>query len=68
MSEPKNPVFRHADDEKWQEVRALELPTGRASVWEKWLAFTPRFLSLYARWNELNPPRASKQLLLFGDN
>ena len=45
------PEFRHVDDEKWQEVRALKLPTGKASVWEKWLAFTPSFLSLYARWD-----------------
>ncbi len=29
--------FRHLDDEKWQEVRAIELPTGRASAREKWL-------------------------------
>ena len=28
--------FRHLDDEKWQEVRALELPGGRVSVKEKW--------------------------------
>ena len=46
-----SPRFRHADDEKWQEVRALQLPSGRASVWEKWLEFTPDFLCLYAKWD-----------------
>ena len=45
------PRFRHVDDEKWQEVRALELPTGPAMVREKWLEFTPRVLSLYAKWD-----------------
>ena len=57
MSEPPGPKeggeprFRHVDDEKWQEVRALELPTGPAMVREKWLEFTPRVLSLYAKWD-----------------
>ena len=45
------PRFRHVDDEKWQEVRAVELPTGPAMVREKWLEFTPRVLSLYAKWD-----------------
>lgn len=43
--------FRHVDEEKWQEVRALQLPSGRAGVWEKWLEFTPKFLCLYAKWD-----------------
>ena len=43
--------FRHAEDEKWQEVRAQEQAGQRASVWEKWLEFTPNFLCLYARWD-----------------
>jgi group II intron reverse transcriptase/maturase len=30
--------------------------------------FDDRLVNLYRRWNELNPPRASKQLLLFGDD
>ena len=49
--EAKQPKFRHADEEKWHEVRAVELPTGRASVWEKWLEFTPSFLCLHAKWD-----------------
>ena len=43
--------FRHADDEKWQDVRALEIDGRRAVVREKWLDFTPGFLSLYAKWD-----------------
>ncbi len=43
--------FRHLDDEKWQEVRALELPSGRVSVKEKWFEFSDKFLSLYAKWD-----------------
>ena len=43
--------FRHTDDEKWQEVRAIQLGDRRASVWEKWLEFTPDFLCLYAKWD-----------------
>ncbi len=45
------PRFRHANDEKWQDVRAIELPTGPAVVREKWLEFTPRVLCLYAKWD-----------------
>ena len=48
MPEPR---FRHTDDEKWQEVRAIQLGDRRASVWEKWLEFTPDFLCLYAKWD-----------------
>ena len=43
--------FRHADQEKWQEVRALQIGDRRVSVFEKWLEFTPDFLCLYARWD-----------------
>ena len=43
--------FRHADQEKWQEVRALQIGDRRASVFEKWLEFTPDCLCLYARWD-----------------
>ena len=50
------PVYRHLDDPDvpWQQVRAVRRADGeRASVWEKWLAFspTPPYLSLYARWD-----------------
>jgi hypothetical protein len=39
------------DDEKWQEVRAIELPNGPAYVREKWLEFSDKCLSLYAKWD-----------------
>ena len=52
MSEQKpEPRFRHADEEEWHEVRAIQVGERRASVWEKWLDFTPGFLSLYAKWD-----------------
>lgn len=50
------PTFRHLDDAemKWHKVRSVRTRDGReASVWEKWLAFSPdpQYLSLYARWD-----------------
>ena len=50
-SKPPEVRFRHAEDEKWQEVRAIEIEGRRAVVREKWLDFTPGFLSLYAKWD-----------------
>lgn len=49
-------VFRHLDDDDvpWQQVRAIRRADGSvASVWEKWLAFSPDplYLSLYAKWD-----------------
>lgn len=49
-------VFRHLDDPDvpWQQVRAIRRADGTvASVWEKWLAFSPDplYLSLYAKWD-----------------
>ena len=49
-SEPRV-KFRHLDDEKWQSVRAIELPTGTVYVREKWLEFSDKCLSLYAKWD-----------------
>jgi len=49
--EKPEPRFRHMDGEKWHEVRAIQVGERRASVWEKWLDFTPGFLSLYAKWD-----------------
>jgi hypothetical protein len=43
--------FRHADNEKWQEVRAQQHGDRRVSIREKWLEFTPKLLSLYAKWD-----------------
>jgi mannose-6-phosphate isomerase-like protein (cupin superfamily) len=48
MPEPK---FRHAEGEKWHEVRAIAVDGRRASVWERWLEFTPELLTLHARWD-----------------
>ena len=49
-------TFRHLDDPDvgWQQVKAVRRADGSvASVWEKWLAFSPepQYLSLYAKWD-----------------
>jgi hypothetical protein len=46
-----SPRFVHLDDLAWQEVRRQRHGTRDASVREKWLDFTPNFLSLYAKWD-----------------
>ena len=56
MTTPPEPVFRHLDDPDvpWQEVKRQRNADGTtASVWEKWLAFSPdpQYLSLYARYD-----------------
>lgn len=52
----KEPVFRHLEDPdmSWQQVRRQRNADGtEASVWEKWLAFSPdpQYLSLYAKYD-----------------
>ena len=44
-------VFRHLDDEDWIEVKAQMHGDKRVSIWEKYLEWTPSFLSLYARYD-----------------
>lgn len=44
-------VFRHIDEEKWYEVKAQQHGEKRVSIWEKYLEWTPNFLSLYARYD-----------------
>jgi hypothetical protein len=46
-----SPRFRRLDDCTWQECRRQQHGDHTASVWEKWLEFSPRYLSLYARWD-----------------
>ena len=46
------PRFTHVDDElPWQEVRRQRHGKRVASIHEKWFEFSPRYLSLYARWD-----------------
>ena len=48
------PTFRNLDDEDWVEIKRQRNADGTtASVWEKWLAFSPdpQYLSLYARYD-----------------
>ena len=46
-----SPRFVHLDDLKYQEVRRQRHGDHDAYVREKWLDFSPRFLSLYAQWD-----------------
>jgi hypothetical protein len=48
-----SPRFSHLDTVPWQEVRRQHHRDRDrdASVREKWLDFSPNFLSLYARWD-----------------
>ena len=45
------PRIRHLDEFEWQEVRRQQHGDHTASVREKWLDFSPRYLSLYAEWD-----------------
>jgi hypothetical protein len=48
------PTFRHLDDPDipWTAVKAQRNADGTtAHVWEKWLAFSPDYLTLYARYD-----------------
>ena len=54
--EGREAVYRHLDDPdiRWQEVKSVRKRDGTtASIWEKWLAFSPdpQYLSLYAKWD-----------------
>lgn len=39
------------DDVPWQEVKAQQHSSGRVSVWEKYLEWTPERMTLYARYD-----------------
>lgn len=45
------PRFRHVDDVSEEEVRRQRHGDREASVRERWLEFSPRYLSLHARWD-----------------
>ena len=46
-----SPRFTHIDETKWQEVRRQQHGDRTVSIREKWLDFSPGFLSLYAKWD-----------------
>jgi hypothetical protein len=46
-----SPRFVHIDDLKWQEVRRQRHGDLVVSVYERWMEFNDRFLSLYAKWD-----------------
>jgi hypothetical protein len=41
----------HLDDFPWQEVRKQQHGDHTASVREKWMEFSPKYLSMYAKWD-----------------
>ena len=51
MVDGGGPRFSRLDDVPWEEVRKLDFGDHTASVREKWLDFSPRFLSLLAEWD-----------------
>ena len=53
MSDGEEPrlAFRHLEDEDWIEVKAQMHGDKRVSIWEKYLEWTPRFLSIYAKYD-----------------
>src|SRR5215207_9872494 len=51
MADGTGPRIRHLDDVPWEEVRKIDYGERTASVREKWLDFSPRFLSLLAEWD-----------------
>ena len=48
---PGGPRITHLEDFGWQEVRSQQHGERVAFVREKWVDFSPRFLSLYAKWD-----------------
>ncbi len=46
-----SPRFTHLDDLEYQEVRRIGQGDRTMSVREKWLDFSPAYLSLYAKWD-----------------
>lgn len=46
-----SPRFAHTDDQPWHEVRRQRHGERIVSVRERWLDFTPAFLSIHARWD-----------------
>jgi len=48
MADGDGPRFRQFEDVPWEEVRKVDFGDHTASVRERWLDFSPRFLSLVA--------------------
>ena len=46
-----SPRFTHLDDHEFQAVRRVGQGDRTMSVREKWLDFSPAYLSLYAKWD-----------------
>ncbi|MGN5236843.1 cupin domain-containing protein [Rhodococcus sp. SMB37] len=45
------PLIKHLDDVPWFEAMRLRFDDGHtASIWEKWIEYTPRYLVFYNVW------------------
>ena len=45
------PRVKHLDDLPWVEVARIQLPDRIASIWEKWIELSPRFVCYYNKWD-----------------
>ena len=46
------PSIKHLDDVPWEEMTRTRYADGReASIWEKWIELSPRYLAFYNRWD-----------------
>lgn len=46
------PIIRHLDDVPAQEMSRFRYADGRtASIWEKWIEMSPRYLAFWNKWD-----------------
>ncbi|MET0371538.1 MAG: hypothetical protein ABW039_09195 [Sphingobium sp.] len=46
------PRIKHIDDVPWEEMLRFRLRDGRiASIWEKWIELSPRYVAFYNKWD-----------------
>lgn len=46
------PNIKHIDDVPWEEMLRFRFKDGRtASIWEKWIELSPRYVAFYNKWD-----------------
>ncbi len=46
------PSIKHLDDVPWQEMTRIRYRDGTtASIWEKWIELSPRYVAFYNKWD-----------------
>ena len=65
QSEPRL-AFRHLEQEDWIEVKAQMHGDTRVSIWEKYLEWTPSFLSIYAKYDPVLARRGKAVRRFYG--